>query len=296
MSDEDLGPGVRRMRPDDHFMILTETDATPMHIGSLQYFDVPAGARADFYDAARKQIAQRLPHTPLLSVLRQEPEGYDSDIWVGVAECDLDYHVVRVSDPLDEAGVRVFIAQKIMERLDLSKPPFRVYVFDNLADGRAALYSKVHHSVTDGIGFQTILACFSDDYPPASHTPVAGSVPDAAAWRAAADAKFAAEAQAVKDKRAAMDAALGMLRSGELAPRAKTPTLRMSAPTSNQRAYETLSLPLARVKALSKKLDGTVNDIFLTIGGTAIRNYLLEINDLPSDPIVVNSARSYRDP
>lgn len=296
MTDDDLGPGVRRMRPDDHFMVLTETDATPMQIGALQYFDVPVAERPSFYDKARAHIAARLPDTPLLVTLQQEPEGYDSDVWVDVTSCDLDYHFVRVSEALSEPDLRAFIARKAMERLDLSKPPFRVFVFDNLRDGRCALYTKVHHSITDGIGFQTILSLLSDDHPAASGERRAGILPSPEQWRAASDARFAAEAGLVKEKRARMDAALEQLRSGKLAPRAETPVLKLSGPTSDLRAYETLSLPLEPVRALGKKIGGTVNDIFLALAGTAIRDYLLEIDDLPEMPIVVNSARSYRDP
>ena len=41
MSALDLVPGVRRMRPDDHFMVLSETDASPMHVGALILLAVP---------------------------------------------------------------------------------------------------------------------------------------------------------------------------------------------------------------------------------------------------------------
>jgi hypothetical protein len=50
------------------------------------------------------------------------------------------------------------------------------------------------------------------------------------------------------------------------------------------------------MKSLGAALGGTVNDIFLAIASTALRRFLIGIDDLPDTPIVVNSARSYRRP
>ena len=296
MTEHTLGPGIRRLRPDDHFMILAETDATPMQIGALVFLDVAGADRAGVFAALRDHLLARLAHTPLLAVLHEAPDGYDSDVWVDVADIDIDKHIQRVSEPLDAARLRRFVADKAMERLDLSRPPFRIVVFDNLPGGEAALHLTVHHAVTDGVGFQTLLGLLSDDTEPATATRQAGALPTPEIWRAAADARFTALDEARASRRALTDQALTMLRSGSLPPRGVTPTLKLSGPTSPQRAYATLSLPFERVRALGKALKGTVNDVFLALAASALRRYLLDIDDLPTTPIMVNSARSYRRP
>src|SRR3546814_13840830 len=68
----------------------------------------------------------------------------------------------------------------------------------------------------------------------------------------------------------------------------------MSCPTSGERRYATISLPLARVKAVGKAQGATVNDVFLTLASTALCKHLLALGDLPDTPLVVNSARPYR--
>jgi len=62
------------------------------------------------------------------------------------------------------------------------------------------------------------------------------------------------------------------------------------------RAYRTLSLDLPGLRAMAKRLGGTINDMFLAIASGALRRYLLEIGDLPATPLVANAARSYRRP
>lgn len=293
-----LCPGVRRVRPDDHFMIVAETDASPMHVGTLLFLDVPEAERPGLAAAFRRQLAQRLPATPLLSRLVEAPEGYDSDVWADVATCDLERQVRGVPLPQgDEAAIRAFVAAASMERLDLSRPPFQAFVLEELAGGRSAIYLKMHHAVADGIGFQAILALLSDAQTPVPARTTDAALPDADRWRALADANFAAQAAAAEahaEHRKAAKAGLAALKEAGEPDRPETPVLKLSAPTSARRSYATLSLSLSQVKTLAKRAGGTVNDIFLTLAGTALRAYLLEAGDLPDKPIVANSARSYR--
>ncbi|AYJ85093.1 DUF1298 domain-containing protein (plasmid) [Sphingomonas paeninsulae] len=288
-----MSNGLTPLRPDDHFMILSETDASPMHVGALLLFD---GVTDDFAATVRQQFAERLPGTPLLVRLVEAPDGYDSDVWADLASCDLDYHVTCVSTPLNPVQLRAEIARLSMERLDLSRPPFRAFVFDGLSTG-GAVYLKTHHALADGIGFQEILRRLSDAEAPSPSRAADATLPDDQTWRAAADARFADLTEATAAHSAQRRAALAELEARKGNPdtaRARTPTLRMSGPTSAQRNLATVSLPLARVKALGVALGGTINDIFLAIAATAIRKTLLAIDDLPDTPIVVNSARSYR--
>ncbi len=286
MSDAlQLAPGVRRLRVDDHFMVLTETDASPMHVGALILLDVPTDDRAGLAVKLRRQVAQRLPATPLLARLVQAPDGYDSDVWADLAGADMDWHVVEEQGD-DLLGA---VAARNMERLDLARPPFRLHVWPR----HGALYLKLHHSVADGIGFQEVMRLLSDEARPAEPRASDAALPDAATWRALSDARFAAEQPARQAQSAARKAALAALEAFK-GQRADTPVLKLSGPTSARRSYVPLSLPLAPFKQVAKALDATVNDLFMACASWALRDYLLEIGDLPAAPLVVNSARSYR--
>ncbi|MDP3906006.1 wax ester/triacylglycerol synthase domain-containing protein [Novosphingobium sp.] len=294
MAGADLVPGVTRLRPDDHFMILSETDASPMHVGALILLEVPAAEQDGLAARLRDQLAQRLPATPLLARLVQAPDGYDSDVWADVATADLDRHVVTSAAPTpDVAALRAEVARLNLVRLDLSQPPFMAYVFPHLPGGTAAVYFKLHHAVADGIGFQEVLRLLSDEAPPPPPRTAAAVLPAPDAWRALSQARFTAEEATRNAQSAARKAALAALEAyaGE---RAETPVLKLSGPTSAQRSYTTLSVPLAGFKAAAKALGATINDLFLACAGTALRDYLIEIDDLPAAPPVINSARSYR--
>jgi WS/DGAT/MGAT family acyltransferase len=297
MSDpQRLASGVRRMRPDDHFMVLSETDASPMHVGALLVLDVPEAEKAGLADVFRRQLEERLPGTPLLARLVEAPDGFDSDVWADVAAADLDMHVLREKQSLaDDVALYAAVAERNMERLDLARPPFRAHVFDGLAGERAAIYLKMHHSVADGIGFQEVLRLLSDETAPSPRREGDAELPLPEEWHAMAERRFAEEEATRAAKSAARKEALAALEplKGERAP---TPVFGLSGTTSDRRAYTTISIPLGRFKAIAGSLAATVNDLFLACSGTALRSYLLAIGDLPADPLVVNSARSYRRP
>ncbi len=290
-----LAPGVRRLRPDDHFMILSETDASPMHVGALILLDVPPESQGYFVSAICRQFADRLPATPLLVRLHETPDGYDSDVWADIANADLSTLVAveRHEGTWSEAELYDAVAALNMRRLDLSGPPFAVHIFERLAGGGGAFYFKMHHSVADGIGFQAVLGLLSDAAPPATARFADARLPEPEKWTERAEARFAAEADLRADQSARRKNALGALDTFR-DDRAPTPEFALSGPTSGERRFATISLPLERVKATGKKLDATINDIFLALASTALRHYLIETGDLPGTPLVANSARSYR--
>jgi WS/DGAT/MGAT family acyltransferase len=289
-----LVPGVRRMRPDDHFMVLSETDASPMHIGALLVLEVPEGEKAGFAERFRQQLRERLPATPLLARLVQSPEGYDSDVWADVAEADLAVHII--DEALDLPGNTALldaVAERNMARLDLARPPFMAHVFTRIPGDRVAVYFKMHHCVADGIGFQEVLRLLSDSAPVQPARTADAVLPGPAQWRELADRRFAMEADLRAAQSAARKAALAAL--AELGDeRAPTPQLRLSGPTSSRRTYATVSVDVERFKSIAKALGGTVNDLLLAAAGSALRRYLIEIADLPDAPLTINSARSYR--
>jgi diacylglycerol O-acyltransferase len=292
---------MNRLRPDDHFMILTETDASPMHIGALQYFAVRPEERAAFADRTTAHLVDRLPSTPLMRSLRQAPRGYDSDVWLDGAQFDPARHITRQppGEAMGENAVRDFVACWSVERIALSRPPFQVHLLDRLADGRCAMLIKVHHALADGVGFQSILEMLADDAEMPTQVPRSERPPPAPLWLARAWWRFRREKlfrKQAKQSRGEALAAIKLLQADPATRRLKTPALRLSGPTTPRRRYATLSLSLPAIKAVGRALDATVNDMFLAVVAAALRGYLIEIGDLPDAPLITSAARSYRKP
>jgi diacylglycerol O-acyltransferase len=292
---------VNRLRPDDDYFLCMHSPATPMQIGALQLFDVPADGSAQFVDDVRAHLAGRIPATALARVRRSAPFHVDTDAWFTTRTVDLDALLTVVPDEgeMSATQLRGQVARWVMEHLDPELPPFRIVIVPRVEGGHAAVFLTILHALADGVGFQTIVASLTDGEPVApSRSPAATvdeRIPTAPEWFVRAGVALIGDTrashrqrQAQADAQAALDAYKREHR------RAKTPTLALSGATSASRSYDTVSLPLARFRRIATALDGTVNDVFLTVGSGAVRAFLLSIDALPPDPIVVNAARSYR--
>jgi len=299
--DAILVAGAVRLRPDDHFMVLMDTDTCPMTIGALLLFDVPANQRDAFGEMVRKHLLVRLGHTPLAVRLVQSPDGYDSDVWADIDahEAALQITVVEQERKWSPDEVRCWAARRSLERLDLSAAAFSIDILPSLANGQAAINLRMHHSVADGVGFQTILCLLSDETDPCTQPLPAALLPTDNDWRQLAEVRFdglAAKAAAHRIRQEHALAELRVLKGDPAFARARTPVLSENLSADCNRTYATVSMPLVRIKTVAKHYNGTVNDIFMTMASGAIRQLLIERNTLPDTPIVANSARSYRRP
>ncbi len=74
--------------------------------------------------------------------------------WVPDPEFDIDYHMRRLRLPKPGTDRQLFdlAAQLYQEPLDRTRPLWRFVVIDGLRGGRSAIWSIVHHAVSDGIG------------------------------------------------------------------------------------------------------------------------------------------------
>jgi WS/DGAT/MGAT family acyltransferase len=163
------------------------------------------------------------------------------------------------------------------------------------------LFLRVHHSVADGIGFQSLMALLTDATPDASPPPAAPlrdeSPPGEQDWLAQSARRFEAEERErprIEAERARAKQALGAFEADPAHRKIRPARTRRTRASSNRRRYETLDLPLSRVRAAGRALGGTVNDAFLAIVSGAIRRYLARSGELPDGPLVAVGARSYR--
>ncbi len=83
--------------------------------------------------------------------------------WSADPHFDLMYHLrrVRVCEPTDDA-VLDLARTATMAGFDRSRPLWEYTLVEGLADGRAAMVLKVHHSMTDGVGGMKLLLMLFD--------------------------------------------------------------------------------------------------------------------------------------
>jgi WS/DGAT/MGAT family acyltransferase len=202
--------------------------------------------------------------------------------WVDDTSFDLDYHVRHVALPppgtmrqlLDLAAVEA------QDSFDLARPLWTFWVIEGLEGDKAALLSKMHHTITDGVGGVRLSAQFVDlapDAPNPEPAPpaevVGGGNPLVAAARQVGDAvgSVARVAGSLATARpgAAVETARSFVRQVVVTESAHSPL--WAGRHGLGRAFEVLSFSLDEAKEAAHTLGGTVNDLFVAgvAGGAA---------------------------
>lgn len=299
-----------------------ETEATPMHVGSLHLFETPPGWRGDFHASVRRMMELRM-----VPVLRRRlaalPLALANPVWIQDA-VDFGYHVrrVRLPKPGTWAQLEATVGDLHAQVLDRARPLWMIYVLDGLASGEQAYYIKVHHALLDGqAGVALAGAMFSaspDPLPkakrgarkaaPAVAEPGALAVA-AAAFRhdAAQYVKLVRELPGVVRTLAAIvgnsvrgpagaraaggGASLAELkRSASFGPR--TP---FNVAITAERGFATATIPRAELKAVAAACEATVNDAVMAVVSGALRRWLKRHATLPRKPLIASMPISLRE-
>ena len=148
---------------------MIESPTTVGHVGSLIVLDpstAPGGAWD--LDTVRGVIEARLHLSPIFRQrLVEVPLGLSRPYWVDDPHFDIEFHIRELAIPAPGSDQQLGeqVARIHARALDRQRPLWELYVISGLADGRAAVYSKVHHAAIDGVSGAEILASVLDIRP-----------------------------------------------------------------------------------------------------------------------------------
>ena len=295
----------------DAAWLLVESSETPMHVGALLPIELPEGAgpehvRAiiDAFRATPQVVApwNRRLHTPRLKSL--------VPLWTEVDAIDIDHHIHHSALPAPggERELGQLIARLHSQPLDLTRPPWEVEIIEGLEGGRIAMYAKVHHSLMDGIAGVRMLVHAMSARPedslgiapfwanppkrarpgkaPASVAQIAAQLMDGARGQVGSLSNivraFGAMAGAVYNK------------DDVLAIPFDTPMSILNGRIRGPRRFATQRLELSRMKEIARHANSTLNDVLLALCGSALRRFLLELDELPEKSLTAGIPASVR--
>jgi len=293
---------MERMRPYDHFMILFETEKSPMNIGGLLVFDVPQDRKQEFAQRVRAQLEAAVPCTVLARRLLASPEHYDTDAWFRISAAEALRQIQSPVFPaeLSDEDLREYVAGRGMRPLDLARAPFEIEILSQLSGPRCAIYMKSHHCVADGVGFVSLVQQLSDQGAATllgepAHANEEPPAPEA--WTAMARETFERQ-EALRceaaEKKASAEKRLAEFLADPAQRRLPAPDMAFGSEFSRERAYRTISFSLERFRTAARSLGASINDIFLATASGALRAYLAKRGELPAAPLISHSVRSIR--
>ena len=297
---------MKRLNVLDAAWLAVETAETPMHVANMQIFSLPEGASDTFLSemvASMKSTSDvvrpwnlKLAHPSLLGRIIKPA-------WVKDESIDLDYHVRHsaLPKPGGERELGILISRLHSIPMDFNRPLWESHIIEGLENNRFAIYTKMHHSLIDGVsGVRLVQRSLTTD-PKAKNTlPLWSTGPQRKSNRGRSDNVPSVQGalqqlvETLKNQVSTVPSlvtALGRLvysigqENPDLAAPFVGPQSVLNKRVTPQRRIATQSYSLTSMKALSKSADCSLNDIVLYLCGTALRRFLTETDQLPDQAL-----------
>ena len=161
-----------RLSVDDAQILRLESAAIKGHTGKVLILAPDSKGRSIAASALRERISQRMDTFPRLSQRVAEPRlGLGRPAWVEAPDVDLAWHVAEPdrADPLADEELRQAVGELLSERLDHTRPLWRLDVLPLTGD-RVAIVGRIHHAMADGVSAIRLVAglLWDEDSAPAS--------------------------------------------------------------------------------------------------------------------------------
>jgi diacylglycerol O-acyltransferase / wax synthase len=274
-----------------------ESEAQPMHVGSLATFEGPPffdGAGRFRLEDAREIISSRLHLVPRFrKKIMTVPLGQGRPIWVDDHDFDLNYHVrlTALPKPGNEEQLKTLMGRLQSTVLDRRRPLWELWFVEGLEGDRVAIIQKTHHALVDGISGVDIMNVLFDTSPepmpvaPPDHAWTPRPMPSSAQLLADALLERATVPQEmVRGLRAVLRGprtmakmvgeglvGLGALAWAGLQP---APPSRFNVSIGPHRRFTWVQADLSEFKAVKNVLGGTVNDVVLAAVAGGLGSYL----------------------
>ena len=314
---------MRQLTSLDAQFLAMETARTYGHVGGFAVHDPTTAPGASLTRADICRLVGERIHLlpPFRWKLATVPLGLDHPYWVEDADFDVDFHVRETAVP-PPGGARQLgdqIARIAARPLDRSRPLWELYLVHGLEGGKVGILTKIHHAAVDGMSGAEILSILLDRSPEGREVPP----PDRDCGEQMPSqiemlgrGLLGAPRQPLRALRAlpsvlpglgdvpgvstvpgigavsgvagrVQGLARGSRDGGVLEHRAgAAPRTRFNTRISPHRRFAFGSLSLAKVKAIKDELGIKVNDVVMALCATALRDWMLERDELPRDPLV----------
>jgi diacylglycerol O-acyltransferase len=292
------------MDPTSAAFLFAENRQMPMHVGGLQLFEKPEGAPRDYVRRIYEQMSEVDEMSPLF--LKRPTRGITTAgqwAWTQDDSFDLEYHFRHSALP-KPGRVRELLdlcSRLHGTRLARERPLWEAHLIEGMRDGRVALYTKMHHSLVDGISAMRLLQSVMTTDPDKRDMP--------AMWAARPGKKTEKVQKEAESSLAgvpldAMRTALGITADAAGLPSALVKTLKhglrnetsalsLYAPRTmfnttitGSRRFAAQGWPIERLRGIGKASGTTLNDVVLAMCAGAIRAYLIDHDALPDTGLV----------
>jgi WS/DGAT/MGAT family acyltransferase len=297
---------MRQLLGVDALHVLEENARQHMHTLKIAIVGTRDG-RPVPVEELQEWARDRLPRlAPFRWQVRKIPLGLGRPVFIDSGRFDVDRHirVEALPAPGSEAQLDEVISRVASMQLPRDRPLWELTIVTGLEADRVALVFKIHHAVMDG---QASVRFFELAFDGGSDDPL-GEVPEAEpmpgrmrliGFALRSQGRQLRQLPAVTKRSFASLRFNRKLRKSGAPPVVNPlsgPSTRFNKPLVSERVYVDLTVPFADIKGLATRTGATVNEVFVTICGGAVRRYLEAHGETPKQCLNVALPVSLRQP
>ena len=285
---------MQLMSPTDAMFLVGESREHPFHVGGLALYDPPAGAGPEFI---RDLYDEVLTHTDVQPTFRKHPATFLGGIanvgWNYEKDVDLEYHLRRSALP---SPGRVRELLELTSRLhgtllDRHRPLWEAHLIEGLSDGRFAVYTKIHHSLIDGVSALKLTQRTLSEDPDDLEVRVPWTLPPRKSTaRSDGPSLLQTVGNAVGSVAGLGPSTVSLARAAlfeqQLTLPFAAPRTMFNVKIGGARRVAAQSWPLERFRAVKEATGVTINDAVLAMCAGALRSYLKDESELPDAPLI----------
>jgi WS/DGAT/MGAT family acyltransferase len=285
---------------------ITESEDNPKHVAGLQLLETPEGAPSDYVEQLFAEMRTFTQAANPFDCKVKSFLGYPTKL-VPIDKLDMEYHVQMhtIDDLTDKPELHKFVAGLHETWLDRDKPLWQYHLINDKSSERFAIYIKVHHMYGDGA---TLIRWFQVGY--STEKQSEGFVPVWAADRTPRKPRklniFKLIMGGLWDLIITVKdlvwilfrLLLKLLRINQNympIPFSGTKTM-LTGQVKKGRAVATLDIDFARVKALSKRLRASANEIMLCAFDIGVHRFLRDYGHSFDKALYTNMPINLRKP
>lgn len=295
----------------DAAWLFAESHDAPMHIGVLATFTKPDGASPTYLNGLVTRWRASQTFAP--------PFNYQLREWIRPhweelrpEAIDLDFHLRHSALPAPggERELGVLVSWLHSTPLNRKYPLWECHVIEGLEGDRWALYLKMHHSQVDGVGgIRLARRVFSVDPqardmlppwavgtvgPDQSGAPTRSQPAPPATGRGLGPGLLRSPLSAVTSLGRTYLESLTNLHGPDRAVPFRAPSSIFNARVNNPRRFATQQYSIDRLRRVAQAGEASINDVFVTICGAALRRYLRDLHALPDRSLTATIPVSVR--
>lgn len=291
---------MKALSPVDQLFLWLEKRQQPMHVAGLQLFHYPEGAGPKYVS----ELAQSMRDycCPVAPFNQRLVSRFGQAFWSEDKQFDIDHHFRHEALP-KPGRIRELLARVSAEHsnlLDRERPLWEAHLIEGIRGKRFALYTKIHHSMVDGVSAMRLgMRALSTDPNERDLPPVWANVPkrrsrgmpsnpvQAVSGLAKLTAGLSKQAATVPAVARQVYSVMQKAKSDpDYVSIFQAPDTILNQRITGSRRFAAQSWSISRVKRLAEQLGCTLNDVVLAMCASALREYLISQHALPNQPLI----------